>query len=259
MNAVVVINLKKDLSAPNRPYVDRCIYAWNFWANKNGVDFIEINNPVMSMDVMPATFQRWNIFDYLRDNNLKYDQVAQVDFDTIPSPFCRNFFELTNNEWSAVPDAGEGNMLNRGIRMVKENWMPDVDVNWGNYFNAGFVVFGEKHEPVFKDTINFYNTEKEKWLKNNKSSDFTDDQTILNFMVRKNGFKVTLLPRSFNVLAWHAWNFLTPTFIDSNGRTVDRKTSIKDSVDIFHLCGDHQFRENVSEYMLSDFKQEYGL
>lgn len=260
-NAVVIINLKDDLSAPNKPYVDRCIYAWNFWANKYGADFIEINNPMVPMVEVPATFQRWNIFEYLRNAGLSYSQIAMVDFDTIPSPFCRNFLALTDNEFSAVPDGGEGNQLNRGIRMVKENWekLSKIDTNWGNYFNAGFAVFNEKHEKAFKDVVDFYKNEKEKWMVCNKTKDFTDDQTILNFMVRYNGFKVNLLPRSFNVLAWHAWNFLTPTFTDYFGRTIDRKTSIKDSVDIFHLCGDVDFREKVSEYMLADFKEEYGL
>ncbi len=258
-NAVVLINFKSDVNSQNQPYVDRCIYAWNYWCNQHNVDFIEIQNPVMSMNVMPATFQRWYIFDYLRNNGLKYEQVAQVDFDTIPSPFCRNFFELTNGEWSAVEDNGDGPCLNRGIQMVKENWMPEVDVNWGNYFNAGFIVFSEKHEQVFKDTIEFYNKEKEKWLKCNCSADFTDDQPVLNFMVRKNGFKVTLLPRSFNVLAWHAWNFLRQDYLDSLGRLMDRKKGIQTSVDIFHLCGDVPFRNDVSMLMLETFKKEYGL
>lgn len=258
-NAVVVINFKKQADVSNQPYVERCLYAWNFWANKNNVDFIEIQTPFKPMDEIPVTFQRWHIFDYLKENGLKYDQIAQVDFDTIPSPFCRNFFEMTNGEFSAVCDAGEGNQLNRGIQMVKNHWMPDVDVNWGNYFNAGFVVCSEKHVPALNDVVEFYNTQKEKWKICNKTADFTDDQTILNFMIRKHGFKVNLLPRSFCVLAWHAWNFLTPTFNDYFGRTIDRKSSIRDAVDVFHMCGDTTFRETVSALMLDMFKEEYEL
>jgi len=233
-------------------FIHNTIKAWEIWCNKNKCKFILLTDKIIDFNLIPPQMQKMWTMDILLENNIEFDQVAQVDYDTIPLPHCPNFFNFTNNNFSAVLDNGFGPTLNRSIQMVKENWYPNILVNWDNYFNSGFIIYNKKHKDIFKAIQNFYEEKRFEWINKNKSKDLTDDQTLLNFEVRNQGFDITLLNRSFNVLDWHCKNFFY-NFHDELGREINAVKSITDCVNIFHLTGDTEFRNVTTTFLIDNF------
>lgn len=253
-NLVVMPAFKKN--GDFQPYVYRCANSWQHWCKKYGIDFIFWDEPIYSMDEMTPTFQKTAIFKALRKYEVfGHDQISVVDYDTYIFPWAENYFLLTENEFSAVNDNGEAGPLNRSIQMVKENWYPKSPVRWANYFNSGFITFGWKHEEVFNDTLEFYKKEHEKWLKVNKSPDMTDEQTILNFIVRDKGFRVNLLPRDFNVLDFHLNNMLQSR-TDHLGRRIEAINTIRQAAQMVHFTQSPEFRNNISEVLEKTYPNE---
>jgi len=256
---MVIMTAFKD-GGSYEPYVERCAYSWNLWCRQHGHDFIFWDEKPENPSNAPATFLRMKIFDVLDtvENSKDYDQFSLVDYDTFVFPWCDDYFKLTEGKFSAVPDAGHVSSLNRSIQMVKENWFPDSSVNWGNYFNAGFFTFGWEHRPVLESVFNFFESEKEKWLHFNKSADMTDDQTVLNFMVRQKEFPVKLLSRDYNVLDFYL-KMMFDNRIDELGRMISSKKTFRTAAKIVHLTGGKDFRNDATAEFFNLFKSELSL
>lgn len=252
-----MVNFKKDKSQSDQPFVTNCAWAWQKIALKYNADFLVWEDAVADMDVLPTTFQRYYLLDVLEATKQEYDQICCVDYDTFPMWKCPNFFELTNGQFTAVPDGGEPHQLNRSIRMVRENWYSEVtDVNWANYFNAGFQVYNKAHKAALHEVIDFRKTQGHRWYTINKSSDFNDDQTILNFTIRKHKFPITLLPRSFNVMDHHmrCMLFNGP---DSNNRFISAIQTMEDCAHIFHFTGGNDQRNQLTSFILNETSKKY--
>jgi hypothetical protein len=250
-NTVVLINLKNGIDE-NPEFVDNCILSWKSWCEKNNVSFFILDEKTHEFSEMPPQMQKMYTLDTLMGNGIEFDQIAQVDYDTFILPHCPNFFKLTNHEFGAGLDSGFGPQLNRSIQMCKNNWFPDSKISWDCYFNSGFIVYNQKHKKIFKDVLNFYNTQKEKWLEVNKSTTLTDDQTLLNFFIEKNGFPIYWFPRSYNVLdPWNRYFFYDAT--DELGRYINNVQTIKECINIFHFCGDINYRNQSTEFLKEKF------
>jgi hypothetical protein len=247
---------------PHQPFVGRCAYSWHKWAETHGDQFILLDKEFEDQKKVPAIFQRMKIMDVLDKNNISYDKIAVVDWDAFIMPWAPDFFEMVGDNFGGVVDGGYAPALNRSIRMVHENWpefkISGEKVSWANYINGGFIVYNKRHRSTLDYVYNFFTTEYDKWCKTNKSPDFTDDQTVLNFAVRLFGHEVTLLPRSFNVMD-HTLRTLFDNQTDALGRTLDSKTSFRDVTDMVHITGDAKFRNDVTAFLFATFKEELGL
>jgi hypothetical protein len=246
---------------PHQPFVQKCAYSWHHWAEKHGYDFILLDEEFEDQKKVPGIFQRMKILENLEKNGLKYDQICAVDWDTFIMPWAPNFFRIVNGEFGGVVDGGYAPALNRSIRMVRENWFPQISNNvlsWANYFNGGFVVYGKKHKPALDAVYDFFHREYKKWCETNKSPDFTDDQTILNFTVRAHGFPVVLLPRSFNVMD-NTLRTLLDNQTDALGRTLNPETSFRDVTNMVHITGDSGFRNSLTDWLFKTYVKELGL
>lgn len=250
-NIVVMPNFK-EINLVDNDFIVNCKNSWKNWCNKNDIDFYEITTSIASFESIPPQIQKMWVLDILLENKIEFNQIAQVDYDTFILPHCPNFFEKTNNNFSAVLDNGFGPTINRSIQMVKNNWYKNINVNWDTYFNSGFIVYNKNHLNVFKEIQNFYFLQKDNWCIINKSPNLTDDQTLLNFEIRKQNYKVTFLDRSYNVLDWHCKNFFA-NYTDELGRDIISVKSIKDCVNIFHLTGDLNFRNQASNFLITNF------
>lgn len=250
-NIVVMPNINEGESF-EKPFITNCKTAWKNWCQKNNCKFIELTIPIANFKDIPPQMQKMWTMDILINNEIEFDQIAQVDYDTFPLPHCPNFFEQTNNNFAAVLDNGFGPQINRSIRMCKNNWFDGINVNWDTYFNSGFIVYNKSHLPVFKEIQNFYFTKKDEWCRVNCSPNLTDDQTLLNFELRKQKFDITFLGRSYNVLDWHCRNFFA-NYVDELGREINAVLNISDSVNIFHITGDVDFRNGATEFLINNF------
>jgi hypothetical protein len=244
-------NFREDLSIPQHPFVDNCRQSWKFWCKKHNCDFIEIETPITSFSNIPPQAQKMWVFDILEHNNIEYDQAALVDYDTFVLPDCPNFFESSNHEFCATPDNGFGPAINRLVQLFKNAWYPNSPVTWDNYFNSGFFVFNKKHKLLFSECIKFYHDNKNQFAVLNKADDL-NDQTIFNFILHELGFKLNILPRSYNVLDWHCKNFFS-NYTDELGREINAVENIKSCINIFHLTGDYEFRNAASNFLLKNF------
>lgn len=251
-NVVVMLNFKENDTIPNQPFVDNCAKSWEVWCGKNDVDFFVVTDKIQSFYAMPPQIQKMYTLDILANSGIEFDQIAQVDYDIFVLPHCPNFFNLTDHKFGAGLDAGFGPQLNRSIQMCKKNWFPDSKIAWDCYFNSGFIVYNKNHTPAFKDVLEFYDKEKDNWLKANKSPNLTDDQTLLNFFIEKRGFPIHWFPRSYNVLdPWNRYFFYDAT--DELGRYINNIETIKQCVNVFHFCGDDNYRNQSTQFLREKF------
>jgi len=261
-NLVCMVNFTK-LGQIEQPFVTNTSQVWKKWCDKREIDFLMWETPLYDTTEVVPIVQAYYLPELLKTNNLDYDQIACINYDTFPMPWCPNFFDMTDGKFAAALDTGEPHQLNRSIRMVRENWFPEVkNVSWSNYINAGFIVYNKSHINTLKEIIDFYEkfckpkTSDGSWCKINKCSDFGDDQTILNFVLRKNNHEITYLPRSFNVMD----HFMRLIFFhgeDSAGRFIDNLKTIKDCVDLFHFTGDNTVRNQLTTYLFNVFYNQY--
>ena len=184
-------------------YKDYCLNTWKYWCDKNDVDLVLLDEEIEDANEMSATWQRYYVFDVLENSGIEYNQVAMVDLDTMIKWDTPNFFELTNNELSAVKD-NEVVEWTYNSKNGYQHMFPNVDFNWWDYVNAGFIIVNHKHKKMFKKIIDFYHTNKEHLLdlqynKLRKGS----DQTPFNYMIRKMGCKITYLPKIYNMTSLH--------------------------------------------------------
>lgn len=250
-NVVVIPNFKKD-GTDDPPFVTNCALSWQSWCEKHDTQFFMLEEKIHPFEEMPPQMQKMYTFRSLKESGVEFDQIAQVDYDTFILPHCPNFFDLTNHEFGAGLDAGFGPQLNRSIQMCKRNWFPDSKIAWDTYFNSGFIVYNEKHTKAFSDVLEFYATQRTKWMEVNRSPDLTDDQTLLNFFLEKNGFKVSYFPRSYNVLdPWNRYFMYDAT--DELGRYINNVQTIKECVNVFHFCGDTNYRNQVTGFLKERF------
>lgn len=244
---------------PPEPFVQRCAYSWHNWATKHGYEFYFIDSEFEDSRKVPTVFQRMKLLEALDKNSIQYDKVCAVDWDTFIMPWAPDFFPIVGDTFGATADEGYAPALNRSIRMARENFFPEVtDLRWSNYFNGGFVIYDKKHKPALDEVYEFFHTKNEQWCKANKSPNLTDDQTLLNFTVRKHKFPITLLPRSFNIMDYNL-KTLFDRQTDALGRTFDPKITFRDVTDMIHMTGDSKFRNDVTGWLFANFKEELGL
>ena len=248
-NLVVVPNFKDDPNREDRVFVKNSIFLWEQWCKKFDHNFLVIEEPVCDFDSLRVEMQKMWIMDILDHNEVNYDQVLVVDYDTYPIPNCPDIFEVAGGEFGAALDNGFGPQLNRSMTMYREHWFPHITtqmLNWDNYLNGGLLVYNKKHKVLFKAIQDFYYKHfKEVDIVN---KDMENSQTIMNYLLIDLGIKIKVLPRSFNVLDFHMERFLMNSYLDDRGRLVDRDKNIMDCINVFHITNG-SIRDQASEYL----------
>jgi hypothetical protein len=237
------------LTGPEPQFVKNSKRAWMAWCEKYGHEFISIDTPIAPFEQIKPQIQKMWTMDILEANDIEFDQIAQVDYDTYPTDTCPDFFEMTNHNFAAVLDGGWLPALNRISRITKEMWFEDTTVTLDEFFNTGFVVFNKSHKPQLDLVKDFFTKHPEDL--DNRLRYALDDQIVLNYAVKQSGCPVTFLPRSFNMVSPENERFFWEG-PDHEGRLYDIKTSIRQCVNIFHFTGDTQ-RRNMLTGILDSF------
>lgn len=237
------------LTGPEPEFVKHCKRAWSSWCKKYGHEFIFIDTPIAPFDQIKPQIQKMWTLDILEANNIEFDQVAQVDYDTYPTDTCKDFFTMTNHNFTAVLDGGWLPALNRISRVTKELWFPETTVTIDEFFNTGFVVFNKEHKNQIQAVKDFFMNHPDDFDRRIKYA--LDDQIVLNYTVKQSGCPVTLLPRTFNMVSPENERFFWQG-PDHENRLYDVKTSIRQCVNIFHFTGDTE-RRNMLTRMLDSF------
>lgn len=247
-NLVVMPNFKEYSTKEDTLAIKNSKFLWEVWCKKYGHDFLVIEEPVCSFETVVPQQQKMYVMDILDNSGIEYDQILEVDHDTYPTPTCPDVFKITNNEFSAALDNGFGPQLNRLMILFRDNWFKNnTFVRWDTYFNSGFIIYNKSHREVFKRTQEWYFKYRKEFAVVNKADDL-NDQTIINYILSDMGFKLNILPRSYNVLDFHMERFLMPSYIDELGRPLDRDKNILDCINVFHITNG-QIRDQASEYL----------
>jgi hypothetical protein len=198
MNVVFIpnVNLNNGRSDSYKYSID----SWKHWCDKNNCLLIEWKDPILDPNKFKITLQRWWVFDILEYNNIKYDQVLMVDADTIIHPNCPNFFDETNNNFSAVINNGCYEWVTRSISEWNVLFDKTYTIpNTWEYINGGFIIGNENVKYIYDIIKNhFYNnisTINELLVKINAAT----DQTIINYILKKENIKINFMPDCYNL------------------------------------------------------------
>lgn len=175
------------------------INSWRHWCKKNNVELFVLNEPLVDYKEMGLCWQRYYLFDVLDSNNIEYDQVAIVDADTIIHPECPNFFDLTNNLFTAVHNEGSYDWILRSLENYSYHIFSGYMSNWWEYFNCGFMVVNKSHKSFFSTITDFYWLNKFS-LKQIETLHVGTDQTPVNILASKEQIELNLLPYEFNMV-----------------------------------------------------------
>jgi len=203
-NAIFFIELAQghDLS-----YSEYCYKSWEWWARKHGVEMLVLRDPLLDPKIMPATWQRYRLFEILEENSLEFDQIAMIDIDTMVRWDCPDFFDLTENRFTSVLDNCSVGWMTRAI----EGYQPlfsETDLNWWEFFFAGFVIVNPEHRDFFQKVSDFY---MDHFLELNQiqiSLNKGTDITPINFLRKQERVPATFLSPHFHLCSLAQKNVL---------------------------------------------------
>ena len=183
-------------------YKEWCFKSWKLWCEKNDVEMIVLDQELRDKTVMKPTWQRWHVFDVLKENNVNYNQVALVDVDTMIHLDAPNFFDETNGEFSGVKDDLMVEWVHNSITGYQDMF-PNVTFDWTTYFNCGFIVLNKKHKDLCSKITDFYYKNEDELRQRQQTLKKGSDQTPVNYMVRQEGHPITHLNKKWNFTHMH--------------------------------------------------------
>jgi hypothetical protein len=198
--------------------------AWEFWCDKHEYEYIIYDEPsIEDTSKFRITIQRWfDIFDFLDKKNIEYDQVAMVDACSIPKWDCPDFFQLTDNKFTANLEKDNMAWVYESVKGYK-HLFNNFELDISNYFNDGFVIFNKSHRKIFLKFKEAYMSNLEEFLYTQNTVRRGTCQTPLNYIMQMNNVKVKNLPIPFRLshlprkdLLNHNWQLnedSTPFFI----------------------------------------------
>lgn len=203
-NVIFLINVKHDKKFQGGGNTTDGVFeysfqSWNHYAKKHNCDIFVLDQAIMDVEYMKPNWYKMYILDILNENNIEYDQVLYVDYDTIVTPNAPNIFNLTNNNFTAVRNYGDMDWVCRSIENYSKHIFDNFKFPYYNYFNSGVMVFNKKHEPLFKNIQMFYEENRNKliWMQNTYC--VGNDQPVFNFFINRD------IPNDYKILGYE-WN-----------------------------------------------------
>ena len=196
-NVIFLVNIQ--LGERAKPEFDYSINSWKNWASNNNAEVFVLTEAVHDIEYMKPNWQKWYVFDLLDNNKIDYDKVLVVDADTIVHPKCPNFFDLTNeNELGCVVNEGCYEWVARDINNWSTNFFDSMCLPQWEYFNSGFMLLSKKHKPIIKKLLGWYHNNVDQINIAQNQFLTSTEQGPLNFLLRKCGVDIKLLPSCYN-------------------------------------------------------------
>lgn len=153
-------------------------------------------------------FGIYNYFNFFEKNQVyhlfkKYDRILRLDWDLNITPNCPNLFEVVPEDKIGVVYEDVGNIKSdrRGLIKKIQNLLGNVGWTKG-YFNSGVMVVSKKHKEIFNTN------DDEIEMVRNLNLRSCEEQTYINYLVKKLGFEIFELNYKFNHLSVfsESWN-----------------------------------------------------
>jgi SAM-dependent methyltransferase len=185
------------------------INSWKHFCDKYNCELVVWNDLLLPVEEMKITWQRYYMFDILEANHIDYDQILIVDADTIVHPDCPNFFNETDGKYSAVRNNGSFEWVRRSMGgFSKLLFNDEVPFKVWDYINCGFQIVNKNHKEFFEYVRNYY-LENQHDVQNAISQvKAGTDQTIINFLLRKQNIELNYLSSCYNLQDLHSKQLL---------------------------------------------------
>ena len=174
--------------------------AWQYWCDKHGYQLVIYDSPrIEDTTSFKITVQRWfDIFDFLKEKNIEFDQALMTDTTSIPRWDCPNFFKLTENKLTVRREIDNLNWVYESIQGYKDIFN-GYNLDIAKYFNSGFVIFNKSHEYLFNKFKEKYKSQSEEFYNLQGTVKRGTCQTPLNYIIQTNNVDVNYISPSFNV------------------------------------------------------------
>lgn len=176
--------------------------TWQYWCNKNNVQFIEYTEP-MEKDLMKhrVTWQRWfDVFDLLPK---EYDNVWMIDSASMIKWNAPTIFDYCDGRMIAFRDMDNLSWVYNSVQCYQQFFNYEFDMN--KYFNCGNVIFNKKHKDFFKEIVKLY-WQNQDWLieSQTKIIKLGTDQTPVNYLAQIHNIDINLeLPFVYDLTHIH--------------------------------------------------------
>ena len=169
--------------------------AWQYWCDKHGYELVIYDTPsIKDTSRFRVTVQRWfDIFDFLDERNIKYNQIAMVDASSIPKWDCPDFFELTDNKLTVGIENDNLAWVYEGVQGYK-HMFDDYELDINKYFCSSFVIFNKSHRELFMKFKDKYMKNADEFIGLQKTVRRGTCQTPLNYVVQMSDIDVNFLP-----------------------------------------------------------------
>lgn len=185
-------------SSRRAPY-QYSINSWTYFAKKYNAELFVMEDVIVPHEDMGICWQRYYVFDILKQSNIEYNQILLVDADTIVHPECPNIFELTNNKLTGIHNDGSYDWVLRSLENYAHYVFSGYQSKFQNYIDCGFIIANRLHEDFFANIVKFY-WEQQTLLKEMEKMHVGTDQTPFNILVQREGIELNLLPYEFNMV-----------------------------------------------------------
>jgi len=85
-------------------YQEWSLKTWKYYAKKHDCKLVMLQEPLLDVELMRPTWQRWYAYEILEQNGIEFDQVALIDIDTMVRWDTPNIFELSEGRYTGVID-----------------------------------------------------------------------------------------------------------------------------------------------------------
>ena len=226
-----------EMSTHLNDYMEFSIKTWEWWCKKNDIILHVFTKSDIPIKEMGPCWQRWYVYDILKQNNVDYRRVAIIDADTMIRWDSPNFFEFARDSYCGARFGECDNWVYKSIKHFKP-YFPDTDVDWEIYIDNGMVLLAENSEDFTKSITDFYWENQKQLIYDEENEYVGTDQTPVNYLATKYyGDKIKHLSRKYNMMHMHLREVLESfCFLDSgwiwhfNGfNNSDRKKAMEDT------------------------------
>ena len=180
--------------------------SWKYWCKKNDVLFIPFEDPVekdlfkFRINWQKAIF----VFDELDKRNINFNQIALVDSSSVIKWDAPNFFDMTDNRFTAWLDNDNLKWIYDSIQGYKP-YFDNFELDISKYISSGFMIFNETHREFFESFKKLYLDNIDMFIEaQDETVKKSTEQTAINYWLQIQDIDVNLdLPLAFKLTHLH--------------------------------------------------------
>ena len=180
--------------------------SWEYWCKRNDVLFVPFEDPVekdlfkFRINWQKAIF----VFDELNRRNVNFNQIALIDSSSIIKWDAPNFFDMTDDRFTAWLDNDNLKWIYDSIQGYKP-YFDNFELDISRYISSGFMIFNETHREFFESFKKLYLDNIDMFIEaQDETVKKSTEQTAINYWLQMKNVDVNLdLPLAFKLTHLH--------------------------------------------------------